>query len=305
MSLAAELAPTEAAAPQRALLDFDAAEFREKFNRRHFTLAHRLADHPAFSLPHLVELARSTAETRPADVYFDVGEVAIGQRWETIAKGTLPIDETIRRIETEGAWIVLWRAERDDALGPLLNKVIAEITEVTGRALERLIKKQEVILFITSPNRITTYHIDRECNFLLQIKGRKEISVFSQDDRDVLPEPEIERFWTTDNNAPTYREHLQDHADVFMLEPGLGIHIPINAPHWLKNADNVSVTASFNFQFRDHVRADLYRANYYIRKLGFAPVPPFRSAVRDAIKRPVGAAIYKARQLYRGPGPRD
>jgi hypothetical protein len=287
------------------MLNFDQLEVRDKFDRSQFTFGHDLAEHPEFAVPRLIELAKSTAEFRPADVYYDVGVVDIGQRWETIPKGPLPVDETIRRIETEGAWIVLWRADLDPAYSRLLTAALSDILTITGAEIERQIKKKEIIIFITSPNRVTTYHIDRECNFLLQINGKKEISIFAREDREVLPEVEIERFWTVDNNAPVYRRHLQHRAEVLMLEPGNGVHIPINAPHWLKNGDNISVTASFNFQFHDSVRADIYRANYYLRKFGLEPRPPFLSPVADALKRPLGAAAYKARQLYRGPGPRD
>lgn len=287
------------------MIEFDGGEFREKFNRRHFEVGHHLSSREEFSLPRLIQLAQETSATRPKDLYYDVGRVEIGQRWEDIPQGRLPIDETIRRIETEGAWIVLWRAELNQAYAPLLGAVMADILEMTGREAERMIKKKEIILFITSPNRITTYHIDRECNFLLQIQGDKEISVFSREDREVLPEVEIERFWTVDNNAPVYRPEFQSRADVFMLRPGNGIHIPVNAPHWLKNGDNISVSASFNFQFHDSVRANLYRANYYLRKAGFRPRPPYRSPVADTLRQSLGAAAYKARQYYRGAGRHD
>jgi len=287
------------------MLSFDRQEFRDKFNRNHFTLTHELADYPEFSLPNLIELAKATAETRPGDLYYDVGDVEIGQRWETIPRGSLPIDETIRRIENQGAWIVLWRAELHPAYSRLLTMVMSDILSMTGSEVEQKIKKREIIIFITSPNRVTTYHIDRECNFLLQISGKKEINVFDRNDRDVLPEVELERFWTVDNNAPIYRRNLQVRADVFDLAPGQGIHIPINAPHWLKNGNNISVTASFNFQYRDSVRADLYRANYYLRKLGVNPRPPFTSPAADAVRQPLGAVAYRAHRLYRGRGPRD
>jgi hypothetical protein len=296
--------PATAPSPGRTLI-CDPLVFREKFDQKHFLLEHTLASEPVFQLPRLVELASATAASRPADVYYDAGDIGIGQRWDTATSGSLPVDETIRNIETQGAWIVLWRAEQDPAYAKLLNRVMSDILELAGHELERLIKKREVILFITSPNRVTSYHIDRECNFLLQIHGRKQISVFRREDRDVLPEEEIERFWTTDHNAPVYREALQDHADEFTLEPGNGVHIPVNGPHWLRNGDNVSISASFNFQFHDNVRADLYRANYFLRKVGLHPAPPFRGGGHDALKQPFGAAIYKARQLYRGRGPRD
>jgi hypothetical protein len=110
---------------------------------------------------------------------------------------------------------------------------MAGLLEVSGRELERNMHRKEVIIFITSPNRLTTYHIDGECNFLLQVEGSKEISIFRADDREVPPEEEIEQFWTIDRNVARYKPHLQNHADRVTLEPGTGVHNPINAPHWV------------------------------------------------------------------------
>src|ERR1700676_3304964 len=78
-------------------LRLDSNEFRRNFNERCFVLHHDLANRPAFDLEPLVHLARQTAETRPRDMYYDEGNVAPGQRWATIARGSLGIDEAIRR----------------------------------------------------------------------------------------------------------------------------------------------------------------------------------------------------------------
>ncbi len=287
------------------VLHFDADEFRRDFNQRHFTLQHTLAGHPLFALPRLIELAADMARSRPKDVYYDTGEVGIGQRWEDVERGAFPVDETLRQLHTQRAWIMLWYVDQHPAYGPLLERAMSDVMELTGAEIERQVRRREVILFITSPGRISSYHIDRECNFLLQIQGEKDISVFPRDDREVLPEREIETFWTTDSNAPVYREHLQNRAEVIRLTPGTGVHIPVNAPHWVQNDDNISVSASFNFQFKDHVRANLYRANYYMRRIGLRPTPPFVSPLRDSLKRPVGATLYKARQVLRGRHHRD
>jgi len=128
------------------MLSFDDQEFRDKFNRDHFVLTHDLADYPQFSLPNLIELAKATAEARPRDLYYDVGDVEIGQRWETIPRGSLPIDERIRQIGTQGAWIVLWRAELHPAYSRLLTTAMSNILEMTGPEIERNIKKREIIL---------------------------------------------------------------------------------------------------------------------------------------------------------------
>jgi hypothetical protein len=146
---------------------------------------------------------------------------------------------------------------------------------------------------------LSTYHIDSETNFLLQVHGEKDISIFSKFDREVLPEDEIERFWTVDNNAAVYKPELQHRAEVIRLVPGNGVHIPVNAPHWVQNDDNISVSVSINYHSWDSEYAQLYCANYYLRKkLSVRPTPPNRSALLDALKRPLGAAIlsYKDRR---------
>lgn len=283
------------------MLDLSPEVFRQNFNRRHFVLQHGLTGHPLFELPRLIELARETAATRPSDLYYDAGVTDLNERWGT-SKCAFPIDETIKRIETAGAFIILKRAEHDPEYARLLNQCMSDLLQVSGRELEEKMRRREVILFITSPRRITTYHIDSETNFLLQVHGEKDISIFSRYDREVLPEDEIERFWCEDNNAAVYKPELQSHADVVRLKPGNGVHIPVNAPHWVQNDNNISISVSINYHSRDREYAHLYCANYFLRrKLGLTPTPPSRSALLDSVKRPMGALLLKYRDMRHGP----
>jgi len=268
-----------------SVLRFDEEKFHQNFNRKWFPLQHNLGGHPLFDLERLIALAVQTAKDRPHHLHFDRGATEFGQRWNETPSCDLPVDEVIRRLETQGAWIVLKHAERDPDYKEIIERTMREVLELTGREMEKKVKEAEVILFVTSPNRLTTYHIDRECNFVAQIHGKKTIYIHDRTDREVLPEDEIERFWAVDNNAAKYKPKLNDRADSFLLEPGNGLHIPVNAPHWLQNHDNISVTASLNFKFRDSVLGNIYRANYVIRKLGINPLPPGKSASRDAMKR--------------------
>ncbi len=290
--------PEPALRSSARVLHLDREAFADKYDRADFAMRHYLAGHELFALPRLVDLARATAQTRPADVYFDAGAVEIGQRWEDVPKLDFPVDDIVRRIETSGAWIILRRVDLHPEYGALLDRCIAEMVALGGPRLARRMKRREIILFITSPNRITTYHIDRECSFLLQVQGNKQISVFDRSDRDVLPEREIERFWAVDTNAALYKPHLQERATVYSLKPGDGVHIPINAPHWLQNGDNVSVSVNINFWAPERERANLYCANHYLRLAGLQPTAPFRSAPLDLAKQPLGAAAFGANRLY-------
>jgi hypothetical protein len=264
------------------IFDCDQSEFREKFNQRSFEFAHHLSQHRLFQIPRLVELSKRLAHT--GSVYYDAGDIRVDQRWDESPTGTLSVDQTIQRIQDAGAWIILRSAEQDPEYGAVLDECMAEIQMLLGKNLKKEMKVQDAIVFITSPKRTTTYHIDRECNFILQIHGDKDISVFDQKDRDVLPEEEIERFWMVDNNAAVYKPQYQDRAKVYRMTPGKAIHVPVNAPHWVKNDNNISVTLSVNFQFRENFPAHVYRANYLLRKLGLSPTPPGKSGMRDAVK---------------------
>ncbi|MDQ6708417.1 MAG: transcriptional regulator [Acidobacteriota bacterium] len=276
-------------------MEIDPAAFKQNFNRRHFPVRHNLSDHPLFQLPRLIELARDTANSRPGDLYYDLGDVRVDQRWDTSPVRALPVDESIRRIESAGAWIILKKAERDPEYRELLERCMANLLELTGREFQKQMKVQEAIVFVTSPNRVTSYHIDSECNFILQIRGEKDIYVFDQNDRDVVPEQELERFWAVDTNAGTYKPQYQDRSETYRLGPGRGVHVPVNAPHWLKNGNNISITLSINFRFHDSARANLYRANYLMRKFGIAPAPPGISPGRDAMKRSLMGGVLRVK----------
>jgi hypothetical protein len=272
----------------------DPAEFARDFDRRSFTFEHKLAQHELFAPERLIALAREMARD-PRDVYYDAGDVRVDQRWDQTPICDLPIDYLLERIETAGAWIVLRRAERDPDYARLLDDCMDEIERLAGRDLRKAIKLRNAIVFLNSPNRVSSYHIDRECNWLLQIRGHKTLSVFDRFDREVLPEEELERFWTVDNNAALYKPEFETRAAKFALRPGLGAHIPVNAPHWVQNGPEVSVSLSLNFHYRDGVLADAYRANYWLRRIGLKPAPPERAAVAAKLKSLAYGAARRAR----------
>jgi hypothetical protein len=266
--------------------------FKTNFNKHPFIMHHTLADHPLFTLPQLLKLALKTREKRPLELYYDAGHnVPIGARWSEMGEPP-PIEEAFERIQDLGSWITIRQAQLDPEYADLFYGCMRELEAQTGQDFKKLMRVEDAIIFITSPNRTTTYHIDRETNFLLQISGSKTMYMFDGRDKEVLPDTEIERFWTVDNNAAVYRPEFQDRATTFRMVPGNGIHIPTNDPHWLQNDNNVSISLSVNFTMKDSERANIYRANHYLRRVGLKPDPPFRSPIKDAMKNAVMAATY-------------
>jgi hypothetical protein len=89
--------------------------------------------------------------------------------------------ETIRRIEECGSWMVLKFIEKDEIYRALLHDVLAEV-EPAIRATTGPMLKREGFIFISSPGSVTPFHFDPEHNILLQIRGRKTMTIFPAGD---------------------------------------------------------------------------------------------------------------------------
>src|SRR5262249_23928639 len=156
----------------------------------------------------------------------DMGDVAPGQKWKDTNRSFHPLT-ALRQLQDSDAWFIFRSTQRDPAYAGLFRHAIAEIKAMAGDGIESRISREDIIVFVASPRRVPAYSIDRECNFILQIRGEKDLHVFDREDREVLPEEEIERFWTVDNNAPNYRPELQHRARSYRLVPGNGVHVPV------------------------------------------------------------------------------
>ncbi len=92
---------------------------------------------------------------------------------------------------------------------------------------------------------------------------------------------------------------------MFELSPGEALHIPVTCPHWVKNGSAPSVSLSINYELPASTGASVYRANYFIRKLGMSPAPPGESPAKDMLKHafvattfsPVRGAVKRLRTL--------
>src|SRR4051812_8518179 len=98
------------AVSQASLLETDAIEFRDCFDRRPFLIRHHLTDHPLFALPRLLELARSLPE---ANVEYNAGQLPVNCDPKLTPRNGLSIEETVRRISECKSWMVLKYVETD------------------------------------------------------------------------------------------------------------------------------------------------------------------------------------------------
>lgn len=272
---------------------------KESFDRVPFSFRHSLAGHPLFELARLTRLA-NLLKRGLYNVAFDSGDISVEQRWNVRKPSQYTLEQALERIQSAGAWVILKHCELDPEYRALMESIMSAAERVINRPLWSKTKNLEAQIMITSPNRITPYHLDNECNLLFQITGGKDIFVFDQTNREVLTEAELEHFWVGDWNAGEYKARCQDSARAFRLTPGGAVHIPVNAPHWVKNDANVSVSLSVNFEWKDERVPNVYRANYYLRRIGIRPRPPGQSRLSDSTKNiVVGATFVPARSSAR------
>ena len=265
------------------------------FDRKPFHLQHTLAEHPLFALPRLVELARALPERF---VEYNAGALPVGVRPDDTPRTGLSPEETVRRIAECGSWMVLKRVEQDPEYGALLDRCLDEAAAQGGLALPRM-QRREGFIFLSSPGAVTPFHLDPEHNFLLQIRGTKSVSMWDRDDRFVLPDAELEKFYSAfvHRNLP-WREVFQTTAWVVPLQPGQGLHFPVAVPHWVKNGPEVSISFSITFRSETSARRELlYCANARLRKLGISPRPPGESVILDRTKQAAFAALRRLRKL--------
>lgn len=263
------------------LSGMSAGRFAVNFNQKPFVIGHHLTNHSAFDLDALVELSRQL----PAEsVEYNSGDLPVSQDpTETPMNGLSP-EETIRRIRECRSWLVLKNVEQSSVYKALLDECLDEIESVTARIAPGMTRR-EGFIFVSSPGSVTPYHIDPENNFLLQIRGQKQVHMYNPMDRQVLSEETIEEFFAGPHRNLEFNESNHGRGHWFNLKPGQGLHFPVVAPHWVENGSEVSVSFSITFQTDDSLRRQtLHRFNRRLRKVGITPSPVGFRPTRDATK---------------------
>jgi hypothetical protein len=154
-------------------------------------------------------------------------------------------------------------------------------------------------LFISCPASTTPMHFDAEHSFLLQLRGRKNVSVASFENDRVKLHQELELY--TDGKKCDF-EAMEAVAKTFTIEPGLGVYLPSYVPHWVETEAGISVSFSIPFYTRFSQRAEgVYRVNSWLRKARLSPrqlgeLQPL-DATKAAVFRSLRTARYARRKL--------
>jgi len=275
--------------------DLPTLEFERKFSKEPFLIQHHLCENPLFDLDRILQLAKTLPEEC---IEYNAGQIPVSIDGSLTPRNGLSPEETIRRIQECKSWMVLKYVENDPEYAALLNACLDEIRPFTDPIAPGMTQPQAFI-FITSPGSVTPYHIDPEHNFLLQVRGSKEIHLYDGRDRDILSEQELEEFYCDRGRNLQLRDDQHDQGWMFELHPSQGLHFPVTYPHYVKNGDEVSISFSITFRTPD---LDRRRANFQInsalRQRGISPWPVGKSELRDAVCYHSFRVMRKLRSFY-------
>lgn len=275
-------------------------------------LRHNFHEHPLMQLPALAELAKDLYKTNQCRFIPRGSTQATPFLHEGKDSAGRTIEEIFARIEEPGSWVALYNVETHPLYRAFLDEVIERVRP--------LVEPQEPgmfdiggFIFISAPPSVTPFHIDRENNFWLQMRGRKTMNVWDPTDRHVVSAKDRDNFivYAALENVQL-KEGFRERSHEFDVGPGDGVYFPSTSPHmtrsdpgWAVPGDGVCVSIGVVFHTEvTRRRAYVHSLNLALRKLGFSPREPGQSEWMDRLKYPVGRALVWAKKTFRGYKPR-
>jgi hypothetical protein len=281
------------------LLDFETGTL-DGYNSRPFTVSHRLADHPQFALPQLSELCRRLP---PDQVLFRAGDIPGDAELDTSYdryKRGLTLDDAIDHFEERQAYICINNPEKDAQYRPVIEGLLAEIA-ARIHSLDPAMTWYSTYVFLSARDSTTPYHMDREMNFLLQVRGSKTVYLWDPADDEVMTDAQKDFLLAHVGSRPSYKPSFESKARVFELRPGLGVHHPFIAPHRVHTGPELSVSLAVTFRTRrSDVRTATHIFNARMRRLGLTPGPVGHRAWMDRAKAAATRGWVRTRRTLAG-----
>jgi hypothetical protein len=275
------------------LLDIDATAFADAFARRSIAVGHALVDHPLFELEAIAELADRLP---PDSVRRERGDLPLVNHEGYVDIGEGPPSSTVLHIEDNGFRVSLRDIQQAPAYADLIDECLDEVEGiVAGR--EGGMRRRTGYLFITAPAANTPMHFDPEHSFLLQVRGRKHVSVAAFEE-DAVRQRELDHYYDgTGCDFPAMEQIAED----FVLDPGVGVYLPSFVPHWVRTEAGVSVSFSIPFYTEFSERAEFVnRINRRLRRLHLSPRGPGHSEPVDRVKAASFELWNRLRETRRG-----
>lgn len=273
---------------EKSLLQTDSDAFAGGFARRPFSVRHGLVDHPLLTLEAIAELADRVPLRSVERHRCDLPQVMPGGAPDLDGRPS----DTVRGIETNGSWMVLWYLEQVPEYKALLDEILDEAEQRVGD-LHGGMCQRELFLFLSAPNATTPLHFDPEHNFLLQVRGTKDMNVGKFDDQSIQ-RWELDRYF---DGGHRNLEHLPSETTTFHMHPGEGVYVYPFAPHWVKNGPRASISLSVTFRTQESRQLEsINRFNARLRRLHMSPRPVGSSRI-DVLKATLEDVNRRIRQV--------
>ncbi len=207
---------------------------------------------------------------------------------------------TLEHIRDAKAWMSLLNVQTDDIYRGLVDEVLDEVEPRIG-SIDPGMSYRGGWIFVTSPNTVTPFHIDKEHNFILQMRGKKRVYVWDHRDTVVVSELARDRFhYHHARDLIQWRDEFRARAQVFDLEPGMGAYMPSTSPHMVENGDEPSITMSFTY-YTHATRRDalLHKMHDLLRRARLSPPPVGASSLHDGMTYLAGRTIVGSRRFAR------
>jgi hypothetical protein len=263
-------------------LDLDTERFGSALGRQPVAVRHSFVDHPALTLDALAELA-DRYPGRMERHRSDLPQVMPGGAPDLDG----PPSETVRGIESNGCWMVFWYIDQVPEYKDILDRCIDQVEPYVPLEMGGT-RQREAFLFLSAPNALTPIHFDPEHNFLLQIRGHKDMNVCPFES----PEGELRELERYFDGGHRNLEAMPSDGECFGLDPGDGVYVPPFMPHWVQNGPEASVSLSITFRTQASLRSErVHRVNARLRRFGLSPAAPGGSPVRDRAKESAWLAV--------------
>jgi hypothetical protein len=273
-------------------------------------ISHNYQHHPLMQLDRLELLAKSLVATNQCRFINQRIVESSAFNHKSKSPDGRSAEQVFQQIETPGSWIALYDVQTDPEYQRFLTDVMATVRHLFEP--EEKIRDIRGFIFISAPPSVTPFHIDRENNFWLQIKGRKTIHLWDRMDQEVVTARDVEDFiaYRSLDNV-RLKEEFRQRSFEFRCSAGDGVYFPSTTPHMTNSeaspgnpGNEVAISIGINF-YTNVTRHNAYvhTANAVLRRLGFNPQAPGHIAGLDGLKYPLGRTIVAWRKLIRGYAP--
>ena len=239
-------------------------------------------DTPLISRARLVGLAQS----HPAElVEFNPGDLPISVSADSIPEAGMSAPETIEKIGMVNSWMVIRNIEKDPSYRALAHGILDSLKETIERETGEMMRR-EAFMFISSPGAVTPFHIDEEHNILIQLEGTKTFTVYSQHDRELASQTDLENFHSGAHRNLKLNPECAGRGEAIHMEPGTALYVPPLAPHHVKVTSDVpSLSLSITWRSESSKRnCYLHQINHKLRQKGVTPKFPGESKLSDTVK---------------------